>query len=192
MFIKIFKKIFVSIFLFSVLIHAIVVFEDVIVPRVADTPFCKNENLFLSLLDGCSPINSYLRPYFYFGLLDCKITGGTYERSSSGTYSCLARPVPRLIDHKETGYIILSKEGNFETMAKKAKSICSSFLINYYTVSIFPLSAVIFITWMFANCMARPIPKKGAWIALILFGYIYGALIYYFVVKKKATKPFVR
>jgi len=189
--IKILKKIFVAIFLFSVLLHALVFLENVVIPRIINPSHCKNEDLLSSLLDGCSPVNVYLKPIFYYGVLYCRLTDGILERTPDG-YSCLLRPIPLLIDPDSPFYSPPPPESNFEKIIsnfekiiEKAKWTTWHFLDIFFFISFLPVSAIVFITLMFANCVTRPIPKKGAWVALILFGYVYGGLIYYFIGRKR-------
>jgi len=193
MIIRLLKKIFIAILLSSVLIHAIIFFENFesfAVSRVTGTTSCEEESpLFIFLLGSrCNQISSYLSPALYFGVLSCKLKGGKYEISSHG-YSCLAQPIPLLIDPSFRGYYPDPPNNRFVITVKKINStIKSTFLVlveNYYTISHFPISAVLFLSWMLADCIVRPISKKGAWLALILFGYVYGGLIYYFIGRKR-------
>lgn len=195
MILKFIKKIFVAILLFSVLIHAIIFFENFesfVISRATNTTSCEEESpLYIYLIGSrCSHISSYLRPALYFGLLSCKLKGRKYEISSHG-YSCLVEPIPLLIDpdfvrnHPDFHYNPAPPDSRIEIAVKEIKSKFSVLLENYYTISHFPISAVLFLSWMLADCIVRPISKKGAWIALILFGYVYGGLIYYFIGRKR-------
>ena len=54
---------------------------------------------------------------------------------------------------------------------------------------IVPLLASIFWIWMLIDCMQRPFKDKTdkvVWILVLIFTHIIGALIYFFVIKRKS------
>lgn len=178
--VKIIHKTFIALFLGSVFIHAIIFFDNVIVSRIVGVAYCSNEGLFLNAGDDeCSPLSSRLRPTYYFEAMLCRIKGGNFDQVPLHKgYYCLPPPIaPLNPDNYINGNILKTRLNDF---GNQAAFIFLYAIESYYNFGFYPLSGILFTLWMLFDCVRQPRPNKGIWIAVILFGYVYGALAYYF------------
>ncbi len=64
-----------------------------------------------------------------------------------------------------------------------------AFGLIFAILGIVGLAVLIFWVWMLIDCIKRDFENKVVWILILVFTGILGAIIYYFVVKRKASAP---
>ena len=66
----------------------------------------------------------------------------------------------------------------------------SLLLIPLFAVLIiaFAIGSVVFWVWMLIDCLERKFKDKLAWIIVLIFLHVLGAVLYYFLVKSKREK----
>ncbi len=79
------------------------------------------------------------------------------------------------------------QEVNCAQMAEAAKSWLSIGLWGFLIFWVLFLLGGIFWLVMLIHAISNPIPNKAVWIIVIFFGSLFGAIIYYFVIKKRHT-----
>ena len=77
-----------------------------------------------------------------------------------------------------------------EELAESAKSFFAWGIGGFLFIFTLIILATVFWIMMIVHAAKHPINNKGIWIVVMIFTGIFGALIYYFVVKRKFNQQF--
>ena len=181
MIMKVIRKIIKVVFLASVLLHAIIFFDNIVVSRFLGS-YCDSEGLFISLDTYCSPEISYLRPTFYIEKFFCEIKPGHHHYGEAPLHKghyCLP-PLLGMGRIPAPGFSPPEKT-NLEIIADRLKGVSFIAVEVFYRITYLPITGIVFVIWIFFKCLRMSVRNKKLWLLTILIFYVYGALLFYFL-----------
>lgn len=87
-------------------------------------------------------------------------------------------------------YVFNGQEVNYAGLENKVKGILGWALGGFLVIFALVICSTVFWIMMIVHAAKHEVENKAMWIILIVFTGIIGALIYYFVVKRKFSKQF--
>lgn len=75
-----------------------------------------------------------------------------------------------------------------EVPCSELKGVFAAFGIIFVIVIILALLSCVFWIWMLIDCLQREFDEKLVWVLLIVLTGILGAVLYYFIVKRKERR----